>query len=410
MKFEKNIKNYAKLTALKGINIQKGQYLVINSPIECDYFARMIAEEAYIAGAKEVIIKYKDEKFQKMKYQYTETEVLCDIPEYQVESYMYYAKKGAAFISIHSEDPELLKDIDNEKISKVSKASSIAMEEYYDMSMSNKIRWCVVSAPSKAWANKVYPNLSENEAVEKLWEAILKTVRAFDEDIIESWNKHTKEVKKHSEFLNKHQFKYFYYKNSLGTDLKVGMPENYIFSGAKETASDKIDFIPNIPTEEIFSMPHRLKVNGKLYSALPLNHNGNVIKDFYFEFKDGKVVNYDAKEGKEVLKSILETDEGSSYLGEIALVPYNSPISNLKILFYNTLFDENASCHFALGRAYPSCIENGDKYTKEEFIKSGGNFSLEHVDFMVGTKDLEITAEDKNGNKIQIFKNGNFCI
>lgn len=410
MKFEKNIKEYAKLAALKGVNIQKGQYLVINSPIECDYFARMIAEEAYTAGAKDVIINYKDEKFQKLKYTYTDTETLCDIPEYKIESTMYYARKNAAFLSIYSEDPELLNGIDSEKISKVSKANSIATAEYYDLTMASKIRWCVVSAPSKAWASKIYPDCSCDEAVEKLWESILKTVRAFDDDIIKSWDEHTKKLKERSEFLNKHQFKYFYYKNSLGTDLKVGMPENYIFAGAREKAADGIEFIPNIPTEEIFSMPHRLEVNGKLFSALPLNHNGNLVKDFYFEFKDGKVVDYNAKEGKEVLKSILESDEGSSYLGEIAFVSYDSPISNLNILFFNTLFDENASCHFALGRAYPSCIENGDKYSNEEFMEHGGNFSLEHVDFMVGTKDLEIIGEDKSGNKVQIFKNGNFCI
>ena len=403
------MEKYANLTVKTGINLQKGQTLVISSPIECAPFARAISQAAYEAGARDVIMNWKDELFSQIRFMQAPEEVFGEFPEWQKEFYLSYVKQGAAFISIAASDPELLKDVNPDRVAKVQKTSNLALKEYRERIMSNKNAWCVVSMPTKSWAKKVFPDLSEEAAVEKLWDAILKTVRVDTEDPIAAWDDHKDHLKVSAEFLNSHQFKALRYKNSLGTDLEIELPEHHIWLGGSEYTPEGIEFVANMPTEEVFTLPKKTGVNGKVVSSMPLNYNGNLIEKFSLTFKAGKVVDFTAEKGYEVLKKLIETDEGSCYLGEVALVPYDSPISNAKILYYNTLFDENASCHLALGKAYPICIENGKNMSKEELDQWEVNDSLTHVDFMIGTQDLEIIGTTAAGVVIPVFKNGNFA-
>jgi aminopeptidase len=275
--------------------------------------------------------------------------------------------------------------------------------------MSNKNVWCVASIPTKPWAKKVFPDLSEEEAVEKLWENIFKTVRVDMEYPVAAWDEHKSNLKKSMEFLNNSKFKFLHYKNSLGTDLRIELPKDHIWLGGSDLTPEGVEFIANMPTEEVFTLPKKNGVNGVVWSSMPINRNGNIIDKFSLTFKEGRIVDFSAEEGYDVLKTLVETDEGSRYLGEVALVPYASPISKLGILFYNTLFDENASCHLAIGEAYPVCIKNGENMSKEELKKAEVNDSSVHVDFMIGTKDLEITGIAESGQEIPVFKDGNFA-
>lgn len=405
------LEKYADLIVKTGVNIQKGQTLVIISPIECASFARMIGKTAYGAGARDVVIQYKDELFSKIRFLEAPEEVFEEFPLWQKEFYLSYVKQGAAFVNIAASDPEILKDVNPERVAKVQKTSSLALQEYRERLMSNKNCWCVVSIPTKSWAKKVFPQLSEEEAVEALWEAIFKTVRVDTQDPVAAWQHHTANLKKSADFLNSHRFKYLRYKNSLGTDLEIELPPDHIWLGGCEYTPEGVEFVANMPTEEIFTLPKKTGVNGRVVSSMPLNYNGNLIEQFALTFKGGKIVDFTADKGYEVLKKLIETDEGSYYLGEVALVPYDSPISNAKILYYNTLFDENASCHLAIGKAYPICIKNGENMSKEELEKFEVNDSLTHVDFMIGTQDLEIIGitATATGTEMPVFKNGNFA-
>jgi aminopeptidase len=403
------LEKYARLIVKTGVNIQKGQTLVIASPIECAFFTRMIAQYAYEEGARDVVVAWKDELLSKIRFLQAPEEVFEEFPEWQKDFYLSYVKQGAAFVSIAASDPELLKDVNPGRLVKVQKASNTALKEYRERLMSNKNTWCVVSIPTKSWAKKVFSELSEDEAVAKLWDAILKTVRVDTQDPVAAWEEHKQNLKKSSDFLNSNQFQYLQYKNSLGTDLKIELPKNHIWLGGSEYTPEGLEFVANMPTEEVFTLPKKTGIQGTVVSSKPLNYNGNVIDHFSLTFKDGKIVDFTAEQGYEILKGLIETDEGSYYLGEVALVPYNSPISNSNILYFNTLFDENASCHLAIGKAYPVCIKDGENLAKEELEALGVNDSLVHVDFMIGTKDLEIIGTTAAGKEIPVFKNGDFA-
>lgn len=402
------LEKYARLVVKSGLNIQKNQVLVISCPIEGAQFARTVAEVAYQEGAGDVVMNWSDEKFAKVRYLYAPEKVFEEFPKWKKEFYLSHARKGAAFLSIAASDPELMKDVDPNRLAKASKTSNLALKEHSERMMSNQNAWCVVSIPTQAWAKKVFPGLSKEDAVEKLWKTIFKTVRVDKEDPIAAWQEHKDNLKRRREFLNKNQFQSLHYKNSLGTDLKIELPEGHLWAGGSDNTPEGVEFIANIPTEEVYTLPKKTGVNGKVISSKPLNYNGNLIHPFTLIFEKGKVVDFNAKEGYETLKHLIETDPGSCYLGEVALVPYDSPISQSNILFYNTLFDENASCHLALGKAYPTCLENGENMTKEELEKAGVNHSLVHEDFMIGSEDLEIIGINAKGEKVQVFKNGNF--
>lgn len=402
------LKKYAHLIVKSGINIQDNQVLVVSSPIECAEFTRMIVEAAYEEGAKEVVVRWQDDLLTRIKYIKAPEEVFNEFPEWQKEFFISYARMGAAFLSISASDPEVMKGVDPARMAKWSKISGEALKEYRERLMSNKNVWCVASIPTKPWAKKVFPDLSEEDAVHKLWNNIFKTVRVDMDDPVAAWDEHKRNLKRSMNFLNNNRFKFLHYKNSLGTDLKIELPEGHIWMGGSDYTPEGLEFIANMPTEEVFTLPKKTGVNGVVRSSMPINRNGNIIDNFSLTFKDGKIVDFSAKEGYEVLKTIVETDEGSQYLGEVALVPYDSPISKMGILFYNTLFDENASCHLAIGDAYPICIKNGENMSREELEKSGVNNSIVHQDFMIGTRDLEITGITESGEEVPVFRNGNF--
>lgn len=408
--FNEKLDKYARLCVEVGINIQKNQPLVINAPVEGAEFVRLVAKHAYELGAKQVHVNWNDEVLTRLRYENAPMEVFENFPKWYADGLEEFAEDGAGFLSIYSQDPELLKGIDPKKIAAYNKSSSMALKEFRKYTMNDINAWCVVSIPTKGWAKRVFPELSDEEAMEKLWDAIFKATRMDLDDPVKAWQKHLDNLAKKVEYLNEMKFKKLYYKSSNGTDLEVELPEGHIWAGGGGKNSKGVYFVANMPTEEVFTMPLKTGVNGVVYSTKPLHYGGNLINDFKLTFKDGRVVDFEAKEGYEVLKDLLGLDEGAKYLGEVALVPYDSPISKSNIIFLNTLFDENASCHFALGKAYPTNIEGGENMTDEELEKAGVNDSLTHVDFMVGSEDLSIVGETHDGKRVQIFENGNWAI
>lgn len=407
MSFKDKLNKYAQLVVEVGSNVQEGDTVSIAAPVESAEFARMLAENSYKAGAHEVIINWRDDVITRLAYENQPVEVLEDIAQYAYDRAEYYAKKGQKSISISAADPELLKGIDPQKIQRASKAMSEKFQPLRKYTMNDINSWTVISVPTQKWAEKVFPN-SENP-VEDLWEAIFKTVRVDKENPIKEWEDHLNTLTKKSDWLNEMNFEFLRYKSSNGTDLEIRLPEGHIWTAASSLNSKGESFVPNMPTEEVFTLPHKDGVNGVVHSAKPLVYAGNVIDEFWLKFEDGAVVDFDAKKGKETLQSLFDKDERARRLGEVALVPYDSPISNSNILFFNTLFDENASCHLALGKAYPTTIKNGENMTDEELAEHGVNDSYAHEDFMVGTEDLDIIGVKHDGSEVQVFKNGNWA-
>ena len=408
MNLEKNLEKYAELAVKVGVNIQPGQTLLVRTPIECAPFVRKVVKKAYDLGAKEVHIEWSDEECSLIKYLNAPEETFNEFPKWISDQYVDIAKNGGAFLTIYAQNPDLLKDVDPKRVANAQKASAKALQEWRSYTLSDKSKWSIVSVPTVSWSKKVFPGVSEEEAVEKMWEAIFKCTRVDQEDPIEAWNKHNKDLKTRMNFLNDSKFKKLYFKSSK-TDITMELPEGHIWASGASKDPNGIDLNPNIPTEEVFTLPHKFGVNGVVASTKPLVYGGNVINNFTLTFKDGKIVDFTAEEGYETLSNLISTDEGSHYLGEVALVPFKSPISDTNIVFYNTLYDENASCHFAIGTAYKSCIENGVNIPEEELDKHGINFSMTHVDFMIGSSDMDIVGETANGEKVQIFKDGNWA-
>jgi aminopeptidase len=401
----------ANLAVQIGANVQKDQIVVVNAPTQAAEIARKVVKNAYEAGAKKVIVNWRDELTNRYSFDYETIESLQQIPQYAIDKMHFFVDNGACVISIVSPVPGANKGVDPSKMQAAGIASSKALNFYREHMMGNKSQWTIIAAANSVWAKKVFPDLEENEAIEALWEAIFNASRVQEKtDPIKEWNEHNATLIAHNKILNDHQFEYLHFTNNLGTDLKIKLVDNHVWSGGQEKTTNKVTFNPNIPTEENFTMPHKYGVNGKVVATKPLDYQGNLIEDFWLEFKDGKVINYDAKKEKATLKNLLEFDEGSSYLGEVALISHNSPISKANILFFNTLFDENASCHLALGRAYPMNITGGTEMEIKDLEKLGYNNSMAHSDFMFGSEDMNIVGIKKNGEKVQIFKDGNFVI
>lgn len=408
-KMDAMLNKYARLIVRKGINLQKNQTLVIRCPIDQAAFARLITEEAYEAGARDVIVRWSDEFITRQHYLNAADEVFDETRPWEAEMLNTLAEKGAAFLSVVSEDPDAFEGVDPSRLGRAAAAQRPLMKPYRARLNADKNQWCVAAVPNPAWAKKVFPGKSEEDAVKALWRAIYRTVRlTADNDPVEEWDKHVAELLDHCDKLNKYAFKYLRYSNSLGTDLTVELPEGHYWEGGRSLTGEGLEFLPNMPTEEVFTAPKRDAVNGVVYAAKPLVLNGTVVDKFGFRLENGRIVDVFAEKGLEVLKTEVDTDEGSHYLGEVALVPYDSPISKSGILFYDTLFDENAACHFAFGSAYPT-IEGGKDMTREELLAHGLNDSLTHVDFMVGTSDLSVTGITKDGKEIAVFRDGNFA-
>jgi len=405
------LEKYAKLAVYIGANVQKGQYVFINASTDTVDLARAIAEQAYEAGAKDVVINWSDDYVAKSAYVHKDVEALKEFPEWKKLKYKDFIEQNGCAISISSPVPGLNNDIESAKLQAVNIASRKNLSFYYDHMMGSKSQWTIIAAPNLVWAKKVFPDLDDEQAYDRLWEEILKASRVtMENDPVDDWNRHNERLFNHNQILNQHDFKSLHFKNSLGTDITIGLVEGHIWAGGGEHTPEKLLFNPNIPTEENFTMPERTGVNGKVVATKPLNYQGKLIEDFWLEFKDGKVVDFDAKKERATLKNLIEFDPGSSYLGEVALISHNSPISQANILFFNTLFDENASCHLALGRAYPMNIKGGTEMKVEELEKLGYNNSMSHSDFMFGSSDMNIVGITKDGKEIQIFKDGNFVV
>lgn len=403
------LRKYARLAVNTGAHVQKGQPLMINANTETREFVRLLVEEGYLAGASNVFVRWNDEVVNHATYQYETKESLSEVPEWVKMQYDYFIQKGYALISVSAATPGFLADIDPTKLQASQVAMMNALKEWREHTMGNRTQWCVISVPTLGWAKKVFPNESDDTAVLKLWDAILSAVRVReDNDPVAEWAKHNETLHHHNQLLNDYNFKSLHFKNGLGTDLHLELVKNHVWAGGNETSTQGIQFNPNMPTEESFSMPYKYGVNGKVVATKPLNYQGKLIKDFWLEFKDGKVVSFDAAAEKQALKNLLDFDEGSSYLGEVALISHDSPISNSGVLFLNTLFDENASCHLALGRAYPMNVKGGPAMTQAQLDAAGANNSMEHDDFMFGSKDMSIVGTTYDGQSIVVFKDGNF--
>ncbi len=406
---EEKLQEYARLVVEIGVNIQRGQNLIIAAPVECAHFARLCAKAAYAAGCREVIMSWRDDELSREKYLHAADDVFDTVPEWSRHFYNDYAREGAAYLAISASDPENLKGVDSDRIVRGQRSSSEALKPFYRLQMANGFPWCIVSIPIPSWAEKVFPDCPD--AVDKLWEAIFTAVRITgDGKAVERWQAHLKLLEERKDKLNALHFASLHYRNSLGTDLTIRLPETHIWAAGNGVTQSGQPFIANMPTEEIFTAPLREGVDGVVAASLPLCHDGNIIDKFSFVVRKGKIVEARAEVGEETLKAAITVDEGASYFGEVALVPYDSPISNQKILYYNTLFDENASCHLAFGEAYNECVEGGQDMDKEALKALGLNDSITHVDFMVGTADLSIVGTTHDGREVPVFVNGNFAL
>lgn len=402
---------YAKLLVEIGVNVQPGQDLVLACPVECAWFGRLCAQAAYDAGAREVILNWRDDALTRMRYLCAADEVFDSLPQWQQTMLNGYAQAGAAYLSISASDPENLKGVLPERIIRNQRASARGLEPFYRLQMSNGFPWCIGSVPIPSWAKRVFPGVPEEQAMAQLWDAIFKAVRITGRgDAVALWRRHDAMLKARMETLNELRLESLHYHNSLGTDLTIHLPQGHIWTGGSGTCARGQEFMANIPTEEIFTAPRRDGVEGIVYASLPLCHDGNLIEDFYFVVEKGRIVEAHARVGQETLQAAIAVDEGASYFGEVALVPYDSPIRNQGILFYNTLFDENAACHLAFGQAYSESIQGGEHMTEEELEAHGLNRSDTHVDFMVGTEDLSITGRTWDGQEVAIFREGNFAL
>ncbi|WP_069997145.1 aminopeptidase [Cellulosilyticum sp. I15G10I2] len=408
MNFEENLKKYAKLIVEIGVNIQKDQELMIRCPIEGAPFARELTQYAYEAGAKRVYIEYNDEELTRMTYSYASNETLSEYPSWIANGYNELAERGAAFISISAGNPDILKDVSPDKIAVFQKAAGKALETYKRYISNSDVTWCVVSIPTLDWSKKLFPHVDAEEGVRLLWEKIFEVTRIYEEDPVRAWQEHTEALAIKCEVLNNKKIQRLKY-NAPGTDLTVELPKDHIWLGGGEYSTKGTYFVANMPTEEIFTMPYKYGVEGMLTSTKPLNYGGNLIEDFTLHFKKGKIVKCTAKKGEEMLKKLIETDEGACYLGEVAIVPHSSPVSASQTIFFNTLFDENASCHFAIGSSYPINIKDGATMDKETLESKGANTSIIHQDFMVGCKEMTIEATTESAETFYLIKDGEWA-
>jgi len=408
---EAHLEEYIELVVRQGINIQQGQQLVIACPVDCAFFARKAMEVAFKAGASNVHMRWIDDVCSRTRYLMADDAVFDKFPAWDKLLMDSLAEEGAAFLNVSASDPEIFKGVDSGRLSRYNIAASAALKGYFEKIITGGVRWCIASVPTDAWANKVFPDaVDTDEAIALLWKNIFATTRVGDGNAVAKWQTHRETLQKRVDALNGYAFSSIHLKNSAGTDLRMELPENHRWMGGGDSAKDGIPFFPNIPTEEIFSAPNKNGVDGTVVGTMPNVFRGNLIDGFTITFKDGKVVSYDAKVGKEYLDNMINDIPGMDRLGEIALVEHDSPISNTGILFYNTLYDENASCHLALGSAYPDCIEGGGAMTEEQRSAAGINVSDNHHDFMFGSADMSIVGITASGDEVVVFKDGNFVI
>lgn len=403
------LQRYARLLVRKGCALREGQPLFVRASTDSKDFARLVAQEAYAAGCKRVTVLWSDEKIGRMTYDHCPVEEFETTPEWSALLHNSMAEQGASVLTLEGSDPEGFKGIDPAKVMANIIATHKACKPFYDHLDFGKTIWCIAGAATPAWAAKVFPDDAPDVALRRLWAAILHTARADGDDPEAAWDAHNASFNRRKEIMNGHRFDKLHYTNSLGTDLTVGMTKGHIWHGGADVTVDGRTFFPNMPTEEIYTSPDNRRVDGIIYSALPLINQGNIIDRFWIRFEKGEVVDYGAEVGYEFLKGIIETDEGSKRLGETALVPFSSPINQTGILFYSTLYDENAVCHVALGKGFPDCLEGGREMDDAQLREAGLNTSATHVDFMIGTDDLSIVGTTESGEEIEIFESGQWA-
>jgi aminopeptidase len=398
LSLDKQLQTYADLVIKVGVNLQKGQTLWLSAPVEEPELTRCIVEAAYRAGAYYVNVMWVDEVISLPRFKYAPKDSFAHVPSWLKEAFNVEMKKGDALLSIRSSDPELLKGQDPDKIATAEKAARAEFKPRMKKVLTSEVNWCVINIPSQGWAARVFPKLKPEKAVEKLWRAIFAAVRADQPNAIKLWQKHLKTLEQRRAYLDGKQYSALHYK-APGTDLTIGLIPNHLWMGGTQDTQDGISYVANLPTEEVFTMPHKDRVEGVVHSSKPLAYGGTLIDDFELTFKNGSVVKARAKRGEKTLQKLLETDEGAKQLGEVALVPYSSPISKSGILFLSTLFDENAANHVALGSAYRFNVEGGTKMTDKQAEKAGVNTSLTHVDFMIGSRHMDIDGVTKEGTE-----------
>lgn len=407
--FDNLLKKYARLITETGVNVQKGQTIVLQIAVEQAPLARAITEEAYNLGAGEVIVQWTDDAIQKQFLLHADQKYLETVPTYKVDQINDWIDREVSRINIVSSNPDALAGVDPERVALHQAVSGKSMLELRKMTQANKISWVVAAASGADWAAMVFPDLTtKEEQVDALWDQIFKTTRVYEEDPVAAWQKHDALLTSKAEELNKEQFTALHY-TAPGTDLTIGLPENHIWEGPGSHNARGNLFMANMPTEEVFTAPNSRRVDGYISSTRPLSYAGTTISGMTFTFKDGQVVDFSAEKGQEVLARLLDTDEGAKRLGEVALVPDPSPISQSGLVFYNTLFDENASNHLALGSAYAFNIENGTAMSEEELSAAGLNRSQTHVDFMVGSAQMNIDGIKKDGSIVPVFRNGDWA-
>ena len=403
------LKKYARLIAVEGAGVQRGQEVLITAELDQPKFVELLVEECYRAGAAKVCVDWTHQPLTRTHVRYRSLKTLSRVESYEEEKWRWMTDKLPCRIYLDSEDPDGLKGIRQEKMMKGQQARMRVIKPYRD-SMESRYQWCIAAVPGEKWAKKVFPGERKNAAVEKLWRTILDTVRVTeDNDPVAAWEAHNRSLREKCAYLNSLGIESLHYTASNGTDLTVGMIPEAQFSGGEETTLAGRRFNPNMPTEECFISPMRGKAEGIVYASKPLCFQGQLIDGFFFRFHEGKVTEAHAEKNEALLQQLISMDEGASYLGECALVPYDSPIRKSGLLFYNTLFDENAACHLALGVGFPDTIREHETYSLEEIHVLGVNDSIIHEDFMIGTEDLSITAHCRGGKTVQIFRDGNWA-
>lgn len=407
--FETMLEKYAELVITTGLNLQEGQKLLINSPLEAAEFTRKVVRQAYQHGAKRVIVDWNDSEAQRIHLEEAPEETLKEIPQWTIDRYKDLTQQHDALLHITGSDPKALEGVNPERLTLTQKASGEKLEFFGKAQMTGDLTWLIVGIPTKAWANMVFPDKSDEEAMEALWNAILKTVRVDHDNPVAAWEEHVKHLNEKVAYLNDKHFKALHYKGP-GTDLVIGLHPKHLWIGGPHHSTFNTQYIPNMPTEEVFTTPLKESVNGTVTSTKPLSAVGNMIENFSLTFEQGRVVDFKAEKGYDALKEIIALDEGMKYLGEVALVPDDSPISNSGIIFNNTLYDENASCHIALGGAIDMAVEGAGSLSKDDLEKIGVNQSYGHTDFMIGSPNLDIDGETEDGEMIPLFRKGNWAI
>ncbi|MDG0812167.1 aminopeptidase [Cohnella rhizosphaerae] len=406
--FEQQLARYAELIVKVGANVRQGQEVFVVSQIETAQLTRLVAAAAYDAGASNVHVDWSDDKVSRLKYDHAAPEVFRTFPSWETLKRNHFVEKEACFISFVSSGPDVLKGVDPQRIGDYQKAAGAGLSDFRRAIQSDKVAWTVAAAASNDWAQKVFPGDAPEIALGKLWLAIFDAVRLHADDPVQAWREHDRILHGKVDWLNGLRLRKLHYK-AAGTDLTVELPDRHLWVGASSVTPAGVSFMANMPTEEVFTAPKRDGVNGYVSSTKPLSYAGNIIDRFKLTFALGRIVQVEAEEGEEILRQLVETDEGSHYLGEMALVPHRSPISESNILFYNTLFDENASNHFAIGSGYAFNVEGGKTMTPEELAANGVNASVAHVDFMVGSAEMDIDGFLEDGTIVPIFRNGNWA-